>query len=58
MGGPGRVRDGSYAEYTTAPASNVTRIETSLDWTDLAAIPESYATAWVTFRSGLGSMTG
>jgi len=53
MGGPGRVRNGSYAEYTAAPASNVTRIETSLDWTDLAAIPESYATAWVALHANL-----
>ena len=32
MGGLGRVRNGSYAEYTVAPASNVSPIETSLDW--------------------------
>src|SRR5438874_5439063 len=36
MGGLGRVRNGSYAEYTVAPATNVVAIETSLDWTDLA----------------------
>src|SRR5262249_61276445 len=48
MGGLGRTRNGSYAEYTVAPAANVTRIETSLDWTDLAAMPERYATAWLT----------
>ena len=41
MGGLGRTRNGSYAEYTVAPASNVASIETSLDWADLAAIPES-----------------
>src|SRR5258707_15812681 len=40
MGGLGRTRNGSYAEYTVAPASNVVTIETSLDWADLAAIPE------------------
>jgi NADPH:quinone reductase len=45
MGGLGRVRNGSYAEYTVAPSTNVAAIETSLDWTELAAIPESYATA-------------
>src|SRR5262245_6441615 len=39
MGGLGRSRNGSYAEYTTAPAANVASIETSLDWTDLVAIP-------------------
>src|SRR5215467_6930412 len=53
MGGLGRTRNGSYAEYTVAPAANVTRIETSLDWADLAAIPESYATAWLTLQSNL-----
>jgi NADPH:quinone reductase-like Zn-dependent oxidoreductase len=53
MGGLGRTRNGSYAEYTVAPAANVTRIDTSLDWADLAAIPESYATAWLTLHSNL-----
>ena len=53
MGGLGRTRNGSYAEYTVAPAANVARIETSLDWADLAAIPESYATAWLTLHGNL-----
>jgi NADPH:quinone reductase-like Zn-dependent oxidoreductase len=53
MGGLGRTRNGSYAEYTVVPAANVTRIETSLDWADLAAIPESYATAWLTLHGNL-----
>src|SRR5215472_14102942 len=44
MGGLGRSRNGSYAEYAVAPAANVVSIETSLSWTDLAAVPESYAT--------------
>jgi NADPH:quinone reductase len=46
VGGMGRTRPGSYAEYTCVPATNVFAIETSLAWPDLAAIPESYATAW------------
>ena len=46
LGGMGRTRNGSYAEYTVAPATNVVPVESSLTWTDLAAIPESYATAW------------
>ncbi len=29
------------------------RIETSLDWTDLAAIPESYVTAWLALHGNL-----
>src|SRR5689334_13024331 len=52
MGGMGRTRPGSYAEYTCAPRSNVFAVETKLSWTDLAAIPESFATAWwVLFRT-------
>jgi len=58
MGGLGRTRNGSYAEYTLAQAANVTRIETSLDWTDLAAIPESYATGWLTLRDNLELAAG
>ena len=46
MGGMGRTRPGSYAEYTCAPRSNVFALDTDLGWTDLAAIPESFATAW------------
>src|SRR5258708_26939885 len=46
MGGMGRTINGSYAEYTRVPASNVVPITTSLPWEELAAIPESYATAW------------
>ncbi|MEV8518009.1 zinc-binding alcohol dehydrogenase family protein [Dactylosporangium sp. NPDC051484] len=46
MGGLGRTINGSYAEYTRAPASNVALIESDLAWADLAAIPQTYATAW------------
>ena len=46
MGGLGRSINGSYAEYTRAPVTNVASIESDLPWEDLAAIPESYATAW------------
>src|SRR5262245_9125059 len=46
MGGLGRTIDGSYAEYTRAPVTNVASIESSLPWEELAAIPESYSTAW------------
>lgn len=53
MGGLGRVRNGSYAEYTVAPATNVAPVETSLEWADLAAIPESYATAWLALHGNL-----
>ena len=46
MGGLGRTINGSYAEYTRAPATNVALIDADLSWADLAAIPETYATAW------------
>src|SRR5258708_15553039 len=46
MGGLGRTISGSYAEFTRAPVSTVAAIESDLSWADLAAIPETYATAW------------
>src|SRR5215472_15197315 len=46
MGGMGRTINGSYAEYTCVPVSNVVGIESELPWDELAAIPESYSTAW------------
>ncbi|KAK2765455.1 hypothetical protein FQN54_008309 [Arachnomyces sp. PD_36] len=49
MGGLGRTINGSYAEYTLAKASNVVDLGSEaldLGWAQLAAIPESYATAW------------
>lgn len=46
MGGLGRTIPGSYAEYTRVRVGNVVSIESNLSWEELAAIPESYATAW------------
>lgn len=46
MGGLGRTINGSYAQYTRAPVANVALIESDLPWAELAAIPETYATAW------------
>jgi NADPH:quinone reductase-like Zn-dependent oxidoreductase len=46
MGGLGRTINGSYAEYTRVRVSNVALIESDLPWAELAAIPETYATAW------------
>lgn len=46
MGKMGRAFDGSYAEYTLLPNDQVYPVETSLDWTTLATIPESYYTAF------------
>jgi NADPH:quinone reductase-like Zn-dependent oxidoreductase len=46
MGGLGRTINGSYAEYTRAPVTNIAAIDSNLSWAELAAIPETYATAW------------
>lgn len=46
VGGMGRNLNGSYAELVSVPTSNVTAVTSDLAWEDLAAIPESYATAW------------
>ena len=46
MGGLGRTINGSYAEYTRVRASNVALVESELPWSQLAALPETYATAW------------
>lgn len=48
MGGMGRTINGSYAEYTRCPTSNVALIESDLSWEELAALPESYASTWST----------
>ncbi|KAI1815741.1 chaperonin 10-like protein [Poronia punctata] len=50
MGGMGRTRPGSYGEYVAVPATNVISLEdepeTKLSWAQLAALPETYCTAW------------
>ena len=46
VGGMGRTINGSYAELVSVPATNVVAIESDLPWEELAAVPESYATAW------------
>ena len=53
MGGMGRTINGSYAEYTCPPATNVVAIKTDLPWEDLAVIPESYSTAWTCLHRNL-----
>jgi NADPH:quinone reductase-like Zn-dependent oxidoreductase len=54
----GRTIDGSYAEYVRAPADSVVPFESTGDWTSLAAIPESYATAWTFLRHNLEATSG
>lgn len=46
MGGMGRSFNGSYAEYALLPIHHVFPVESSLSWADMAAIPETYFTAW------------
>lgn len=58
MGGMGRTVNGSYAEFTRVPLTNVVPFTSSLDWTELAAIPESYATAWTFLHHNLELSSG
>ena len=58
MGGLGRALNGSYAEYTRAPISNVAPIEAELPWEELAAVPETYATAWTCLHGNLNLKSG
>src|SRR5262245_15943859 len=58
MGGMGRSIDGSYAGYVRAPAHHVVAIDSQLSWTELAALPESYATAWVLLHDNLACRAG
>lgn len=46
MGEMGRAFDGSYAEYALLPNSQIYPISTGLPWKILAAIPETYYTAY------------
>lgn len=58
LGGMGRTRNGSYAELVTVPATNVTAVDSSLGWAELAAVPEVYATAWNGLFGNLGLRPG
>ncbi|WP_433168390.1 zinc-binding dehydrogenase [Treponema putidum] len=46
MGGMGRSFNGSYAEYALLPTHHVFAIQSDMAWTDIAAVPETYFTAW------------
>ena len=50
MGEMGRAFDGSYAEYVLLPNEQIYPVHTDLDWTTLAAIPETYYTAFGSLR--------
>lgn len=58
MNGMGRKFDGSYAEYTLVPAHQVYPIESTLDWATLAAIPETWYTAWGSLTDALQLKAG
>jgi NADPH:quinone reductase-like Zn-dependent oxidoreductase len=58
MGGMGRTIGGSYAELTCVPSTNVLAVETALSWEALAAVPESYATAWACLHGNLALRPG
>jgi NADPH:quinone reductase-like Zn-dependent oxidoreductase len=58
MGGMGRQFDGSYAEYTCVPATQVQSLKTNLPWDVLGALPEMLQTAWGSLFKSLRLETG
>ncbi|KAJ7474750.1 GroES-like protein [Mycena latifolia] len=62
MGGLGRTINGSYAEYTSARLNNIVPIPHDLvakvGWARLAALPETYATAWTCLFRNLDIQPG
>ena len=58
MGGMGRSFDGSYAEYTVVPVSQVIPFETSLPWDVVGALPEMFQTAYGSLSKGLDLRPG
>lgn len=46
MGGMGRSFNGSYAEYALLPITHVFSVNTKLDWIKMAAVPETFFTAY------------
>jgi NADPH:quinone reductase-like Zn-dependent oxidoreductase len=46
MGGMGRQFDGSYAQYTLVPATQVQSVKAGLPWDVLGGIPEMLQTSW------------
>ena len=58
MGEMGRAYNGGYAEYTLVPRSQVMALTTDLPWEMLAAIPETYLTAWGSLVEALDVQRG
>jgi NADPH:quinone reductase-like Zn-dependent oxidoreductase len=46
MGEMGRAYDGGYADFTLVPRERVLPLRTDLPWDVLAALPETWLTAW------------
>lgn len=51
MGEMGRAFDGSYAEYVLLPNEQIYPVETKLDWANLAAVPETFYTAFGSLKT-------
>jgi len=51
MGEMGRAFDGSYAEYVLLPNEQIYPVTTELDWADLAAVPETFYTAFGSLKT-------
>jgi NADPH:quinone reductase-like Zn-dependent oxidoreductase len=58
MGEMGRAYDGGYAEYTLVPRNHVLPVRTTLTWEVLAAIPETYLTAWGSLLDAMDVQAG
>jgi NADPH:quinone reductase len=58
MGGMGRQFDGGYAQYCLLPVAQIMPLETRLPWEKLAAIPETYLTAWGCLNDAIGIKAG
>ena len=51
MGEMGRAFDGSYAEYCLLPNEQIYPIESNLSWEEIAAVPETYYTAYLSLMN-------
>lgn len=58
MGFMGRKHDGGYAEMALLPRTHVYPVNTTLSWEELAALPESYLTAWGALHETIGLQRG
>lgn len=58
MGGMGREFDGSYAEFTCVPSSQIIPFVSDLDWSLIGALPEMLQTAYGSLTVGLDAQPG